>query len=379
MGALAATKARSSARLRLLAGAACVLAVCFLRSTGYLEAAAHAQHGEAVPLFPPDWVKARLGGQQSAPPPLRVAHIMLSDRYKLIYVKCTKTAGSSLVRAFTDTLCDCQEGAPCGCLGFVNYTDPAAVQHAIDSWDDYFVFPFSRNVLRRAVSQYQYLTQLFDPACPVLSWDQYCHDPYLLADMCGTRTPKPSPRAGRPCCLPSPAHHYEHASPQAHCLTTEDGCTAVDWVGRVESVEEDLAALVELLNSRPGVPKLKMPHPGQLGHVNVNTGTCQQAEAGSSGGGGILAAPRSWLSRRRLEAAVHPAGAQQSSASAAPAPPPGQGGPSGHIKLPPEEWEPRNGTLNLCNKNDMFRGRYRHCLDALAEFYAEDLCLLHGQ
>lgn len=323
MGALASAKAQRAASRagRLAAGAGLLLAACLLGSIRHKQAVwpvssarigaqapeigfdvavpsslagktqkhgklgiltqlnrAHKQHGEAVPLFPPEWVAQRVGGDRHAPPPLRVAHIMISDKYKLVYVKCTKTAGSSMVRAFTESLCGCQEGVPCDCLSFVNYTDPAAVQHAIDSWDDYFVFGFSRNVLRRAISQYQYLTQLFDPACPVLSWEQYCHDPYLLGDMCTARTPKPSPRAGRPCCLPSPAHHYEHAAPQAHCLTTEDGRTAVDWVGRVEAVEEDLAALVEHLNARPGVPKLQPLRPGQLGRVNINSGACQEAD-----------------------------------------------------------------------------------------------------
>lgn len=50
-------------------------------------------------------------------------------------------------------------------------------------------------------------------------------------------------------CLPS------HASPQA-----------VDWLGRVEHFEQDLAELIQLLNARPGVPQL--PPPGSLSAVN---------------------------------------------------------------------------------------------------------------
>lgn len=50
-------------------------------------------HVEAAELFPQEWVAARLAGRRHTPPPLRVAHVMLSNRYKLIYVKCTKTAG----------------------------------------------------------------------------------------------------------------------------------------------------------------------------------------------------------------------------------------------------------------------------------------------
>lgn len=61
---------------------------------------AYKQGGEAVPLFPPDWVAARVGGKRQAPPPLRVAHVMMSNHFKMIYVKCTKTAGK-----FGDNMC----------------------------------------------------------------------------------------------------------------------------------------------------------------------------------------------------------------------------------------------------------------------------------
>lgn len=160
---------------------------------------------------------------------------------------------------------------------------------------------------------------------------------------------------------------------------------AVDWVGRVESVEEDLAALVELLNQRPGVPKLQPLRPGQLGHVNVNSGSCQPSDAGSSSIGTLAGR---WLGRRRLAAppaADDPPRATPAPPSAGPAaaaqPLPGQGQNSSatRMKLPPEEWEPRGGTINLCDKNDMLRGRFSHCLDALKDFYAEDMRLLHGR
>ena len=34
---------------------------------------------------------------------------------------------------------------------------------------------------------------------------------------------------------------------------------SVDWLGRVEHFDEDFAALLRLLNSRPGVPQLPLP------------------------------------------------------------------------------------------------------------------------
>ncbi len=41
---------------------------------------------------------------------------------------------------------------------------------------------------------------------------------------------------------------------------------AVDWLGRVEHFEEDFRELLQLLNSRPGVPQL--PPPANLSAVN---------------------------------------------------------------------------------------------------------------
>ena len=57
-----------------------------------------------------------------------------------------------LVTYFTD----CSEPTAADrCVRLLNYTDAAMVQHLVDAWPDYFVFSFSRNVLRRAISQYQ--------------------------------------------------------------------------------------------------------------------------------------------------------------------------------------------------------------------------------
>lgn len=127
---------------------------------------------------------------------------------------------------------------------------------------------------------------------------------------------------------------------------------AVDYIGRVERLEQDLAELVRLLNSRPGVPKLNAPQPGPQQRVNFNSGVCD---------GPGQAQPQ----RRRLSAA--------SAAAAA------EGMPKPRRRrLPPEDWKPRNGTLNLCDKNDMLRGRYQQCYAAFASFYAEDMRLLHG-
>jgi hypothetical protein len=46
------------------------------------------------------------------------------------------------------------------------------------------------------------------------------------------------------------------AAPQMNCLLTQEGKTAVDWIGRGEQLSSDLSDLVAILNARPGVPSL---------------------------------------------------------------------------------------------------------------------------
>ncbi len=155
-------------------------------------------------------------------------------------------AGTSFVKAFFRLAgCSGTDAASCPVLRIIDYSSEAAVQSALAAWPHYFVATFARNVLRRAVSQYQvggrpglpgdlsqgapqaeaarawracrvwclpgampvrcltcrlgphrgphahpvpqYLTSLMDPECPALSWGQYCEDPYTLGDLCGMR------------------------------------------------------------------------------------------------------------------------------------------------------------------------------------------------
>lgn len=206
--------------------------------------------------------------------------------------------------------------------------------------------------------------------------------------------------------MPNPQHHYQHASPQAHCLTTAEGGLAVDWVGRVEAFDEDLAALVDLLNARPGAPQLLRPAEldPPLARLNHNAGDCQEAggeaeaagepvQAGLAAGGSAGGSEGGAGSNITIHIRVKGGSSGSSSGGggsgdatvgdgAVPSSrrlrffstmPKGAGG-----KLPPFDWEPRGGTLNPCDKNTMFQGRHAHCLATLSIFYQEDLRLLHG-
>lgn len=203
--------------------------------------------------------------------------------------------------------------------------------------------------------------------------------------------------------MPNPEHHYQHSSPQAHCLTTADGRLAVDWVGRVEAFEEDLGALVDLLNARPGVPRLL--HPDELdpplARLNHNAGDCNEADregedadgraqlgaAGGGGGQGSGEGGRSGNVTVRIAIKESDSGGGDDDEdsidfgdelassrrlrffSSTPI--------FGGKNLLPEKWAPRSGTLNPCDKNSMFRGRHAHCYAALSRFFQEDMRLLH--
>ena len=199
--------------------------------------------------------------------PHKWCSIMWNDKYKLIYTKCTKTAGTTLVNYFSS--CADNPAPEDRCLRFANLTSPADIAHLLEVWDDYFVFSFSRNVLRRAISQYQYLTHFMDAACAP-SWADHCRDPYILGDICRQRGP-----SGKLCCTQSPEHQYTHASPQVNCFVDSSNQSALDWLGRVENFEEDLAALIGILNARKGVPQLPQQLPKK---ANYNQSPCQQQQ-----------------------------------------------------------------------------------------------------
>jgi hypothetical protein len=123
-------------------------------------------------------------------------------------------------------------------------------------------------------------------------------------------------------------HHYLHASPQANCFTTLDGRLALDWLGRVENFEDDLAELLRILNSRPGVPKIPARPPRK---ANYNASPCEP-------GGG--SSQLNNQAHRRLA------------------------------------WQVRNGTANPCDKMELFRGRHAACYTGVTSFFQEDIALL---
>lgn len=109
---------------------------------------------------------------------------------------------------------------------------------------------------------------------------------------------------------------------QTHCFTTPEGASAVDWLGRQEHFHEDFAALVDILNARPGVPQLPRPE-GGVERVNYNASPCEgEAGAGASANGTAAAEGQPGLAARRALRSA---------------------------------WEVREGIFNPCDKMDYFR------------------------
>ncbi|KAI3432868.1 hypothetical protein D9Q98_010451 [Chlorella vulgaris] len=262
--------------------------------------------------YPHSWRTQRLLGRRPEHEG-RLCGLMYSDSLKIILVKSAKTAGSSLLAFFKDCKSLGPDDAPLSwrCLTPLNFGNATQVMHVMDVWHEYFVFGFGRNVLTRSISQYHYLTTFMNPEC-IPSWLEYCQDPYVLGDICEARRDK--------CCdsVATPVHQYLHVHPQANCLMTQQGKTAVDWIGRVEHFDDDFAELVSILNARPGVPSLP---PVQPVKANYNASPCD----------------------------AH------------------------HRKL---RWQLRNGTENPCDKMELYQGQHSHCYTSITKFYADDLALL---
>lgn len=197
----------------------------------------------------------------------------------------------------------------------------------------------------------QYLSTFVreEPGCPRVSWDDYCVDPFVLGDVCQAE-------ATRVCCTQTAEHQYVHASPQTNCFTTQQGRSALDWLGRVEHFEEDFAALIKLLNRRKnGAPKL--PTNVLPTKANYNASPCKAGGAAGSAAAGADAG-----------------GGEGSGSGAGPADE-GAGGSIARRRLR-WGWDVRNDTENPCDKNDFFRGSHAHCYAAIMSFYGEDMELL---
>lgn len=263
--------------------------------------------------FPAQWSIGRQKGETPTMP-TKCCEMMYNDKYKIIFVKVTKTAGTTLIRYFTE--CNV-EGADDRCLKHLDFKNHTDVQHILDSWTEYFVFGFSRNVLARAISQYGYMMQfLGQPGCPQVSWDTFCRDLYVIGDYC-TFIKDPQ---GHSCCQKDNIFFYLHAIPQSNCFFTSEQQPAVDWVGRTELFETDLKELVGLLNAREDTPQLQYVEIPPKANYNP---LCEST-----------------------------------------------------TRLPGQMLLENTEVTYYCNKTEFFSGKHAHCYNRVIKFFADDISLL---
>ena len=239
-------------------------------------------------------LNASLVEAAGAPPlPARAGchHLLLiNDHYHLIFIKSTKTAGTSLLKAFHKlggylyrpvpvnginssmrmTVVD-KLGQSCPtCLRHANTEEEASLQA---KFRDYFVLTVARNPFDRAVSSYEYLLRLRQrhwrrsdqkraARCKAPSFQEFCQRPYVIGLQDrekGCYTQEEKLRAQLPL---GEQHDFVHVEPLAQCLLTEGGRPAFDYALRMDSLQADFEDMrLNHLNSRERLARGVPPFP----------------------------------------------------------------------------------------------------------------------
>ena len=214
-------------------------------------------------------------------PPRSVCNhlVQISDTYRVIFLKNTKTAGTSVLQAFAGTsflMGALGQSMNCHtCLRSVRANEKMLNL----KYRDYFVFTVTRNPFDRAVSSYEYLLSMRrkhwipgDTArgarCKAPSFREFCDRPYAVAlqdQQKSCYSHKEKTRANAPWL--GALHDYIHVEPMSQCLLTGSGAPAFDYAIRMDHLAEDFEDLrLNHLNTPerrergiPTLPKLHMP------------------------------------------------------------------------------------------------------------------------
>ncbi|KAI7838855.1 hypothetical protein COHA_007378 [Chlorella ohadii] len=189
--------------------------------------------------------------------PVPACHFWADHKYKLLYVRNFKTAGTSIsltlgqkelpmyCSVWPDSCAKKCEGKQV-CLE--NVIDPDKLRQL---FQQYTVFSFVRNPWARALSSWHHVHKLGIHAPCQEPFERWAELPSRYGAKClGIRN----------CCKRRFGWLLEHTEPQTTCLFDDQGQPAVDFLGRVENLDEDMQELVQLINSRldAGVEPLKV-------------------------------------------------------------------------------------------------------------------------
>eukprot|EP01026_Neomeris_dumetosa_P042251 TRINITY_DN3515_c0_g1_i11.p1 TRINITY_DN3515_c0_g1~~TRINITY_DN3515_c0_g1_i11.p1 ORF type:complete len:455 (-),score=26.64 TRINITY_DN3515_c0_g1_i11:186-1550(-) len=186
--------------------------------------------------------------------------VFINHKFKFIFVKNTKVAGTSIMEYF---------GWQCNTKNYKNTDncfqkpDKNNIPNAFVArkiWKQYFVFTSARNPFTRAASAYNYLlarreTQLNNnrnnnnnnnnilniqnKQCENPSFKQFCWAPHSI----GIQTRQYN-------CINNHQHDFYHVEDQAHCLKTLGGQFAIDYIISMENLQEDFQKLIQILQQR---------------------------------------------------------------------------------------------------------------------------------
>ncbi|PSC75274.1 cytochrome P450 [Micractinium conductrix] len=182
---------------------------------------------------------------QSPVPP---CHFYVDHRYRILYIRNTKTAGTSIssTLGMKENPKACKEDptrcyAKCKgkqvCMEYL--WDAAQIQRVIN---EYTVFTFVRNPWARAISSWLHIHKH--------GLRDQCQDPFpVFAQAPSAYGAKCLVTQGM-CCMKRFGWTLEHIEPQSRCLFTAGGRPVVDFIGSVENLDEDMQTLLDIINSR---------------------------------------------------------------------------------------------------------------------------------
>ncbi|GLC40493.1 hypothetical protein PLESTM_001080600 [Pleodorina starrii] len=230
-----------------------------------------------------DWLLRKVVYREDVRQPAPMSYkcgVFVNHHYKLIFIRNRKAASTTVLDTFK-AACKSQTVQ---CMKPFTSEEMAkrGLKHD-DMWRSYYVISSTRNPWARAASGYDYTQDRWPVntgVCGPIPFDQFCADPYLMGKMsnlfrCG---PQGSFRGDD-----AWAYDFYHIEPAHFCMTDASGKgLSVDYLIRYEHLNEDFAALVDILNRRrdqslPEIRGGKMRWRKQGVHV-------QAARSNSSGG-----------------------------------------------------------------------------------------------
>ncbi|PNH09051.1 hypothetical protein TSOC_004394 [Tetrabaena socialis] len=199
-----------------------------------------------------DWLlrKAVLREEVAEPAPMSYkCGVFVNHHYKLIFIRNRKAASTTVLDVFKVA---CKSQSKLLCLRPFGAQEMAAagLRHD-DMWNSYYVVSSTRNPWARAASGYDYTQDRWPTktgVCANIPFRQFCADPYMMGKManlfrCGTQSSFRGDDAW--------AYDFYHIEPAHHCMTDASGQgLSVDYLIRYEHLNEDFAALLEILNKR---------------------------------------------------------------------------------------------------------------------------------